>query len=120
MENDKPNRRPQPPDDLDGEALLEWGRVCDDLDALGTLDAADRAVLTLYVQTWQANQTVARHVMKFGPIAKQHNGVVGQTPHYKTMRETAALLRQLLADLGLTPASRPAAAPDDAPSELSF
>lgn len=111
--------RPKPPDDLDGEALLEWERVTDELDTLGRLDTADRAILTLYCQTWAANQAVAKHVARHGPIIKWSNGVPGQGPWFKTQKETAALLRQLLSDLGLTPTSRPTTK-TDAPAELEF
>jgi P27 family predicted phage terminase small subunit len=112
--------RPQPPDDLDGEALLEWHRICDELAALGTLDKSDRAAITLYCQTWAINQQVGKHVAKFGSVIKWSNGVPGQSPWFKTQKETATLLIKLLDQLGLTPSSRSAPATDDAPQDISF
>jgi P27 family predicted phage terminase small subunit len=98
--------RPAPPDELDGEALLEWQRICEELDATGRLDKADRAILCVYVETWATWKAAAAATAKSGAVVKYSNGVPGQSPFYKTMRETAAQLRKLLSDLGLTPAAR--------------
>jgi P27 family predicted phage terminase small subunit len=86
--------------------LLEWHRVCDELDAAGKLDKADRAVLTVYCTTWQEHHKASKAVAEYGSVIKYSNGMVGQSPYYKVMRETATLLRGYLADLGLTPATR--------------
>ena len=99
-------KRPKPPEHLTDEALLEWHRVCDELEELGHLKRCERALLTLYCETWQANQTVAKHVDKHGPIVKYPNGVVGQSPHYKTQQETGRALCKMLDQLGLTPQAR--------------
>jgi hypothetical protein len=61
--------RPKPPDDLDGEALLEWHRVCDELADAGRLDKIDRAILTVYATTWAVHQSVGKHVAKFGAVS---------------------------------------------------
>jgi P27 family predicted phage terminase small subunit len=98
--------RPPTPEQLDGEALLEWGRICDDLDATGNLATADRALLLLYCQVWAANHDVAKHVAKHGPICRLENKTVCQSPHFKTMAQTAAQLAKMLEQMGLTPASR--------------
>ncbi len=98
--------QPKPPEDMDGEALLEWHRVCAEMRSVGKLEACDRALLVLYTETWAVNRTASRIVAKRGPVGKLPNDVVCQTPFYKTQRETTAQLRRLLSDLGLTPASR--------------
>ena len=103
--------RPQPPEDLDGEALLEWHRVSDELAAAGRLDKTDRAMLVLYVTTWAIYQDVMRHVTRFTSIVKHPNGVVGASPYYKVSRETFAQLRAVLNDMGLTYTSRPRSTP---------
>ena len=102
----KTANRPTPPEEIEGEALLEWHRVCDELEAAGRLDKADRAVLTVYVEIWAVHRAATAAVAKYGPVIKFHTGVPAQSPFYKTQRETATLLRRLLADLGLTPAAR--------------
>ena len=105
--------RPNPPEHLDGEALLEWHRVCDELATANRLDTTDRALLTLYVETWAIYQDVMRHVRQHGAVVKWPNGVVGGSPFYKTSRETAAQLRTMLTDLGLTPLTRSKVKPDE-------
>jgi P27 family predicted phage terminase small subunit len=98
--------RPAPPEDLDGEALLEWHRVCDELAAADRLDKADRAILILYVENWQTWRAAVRGVNQHGAVIKYSNGTPGVSPFHKVAREQAVLLRGLLTDLGLTPTSR--------------
>jgi P27 family predicted phage terminase small subunit len=99
--------RPRPPDGMEGEALLEWDRLCDDLAAAGRLDAADRAVMHVYCETWAVWRTATRHVNTFGPVVPASlNGAIGRSPFYAVQKETAAQLRNLLTDLGLTPQAR--------------
>lgn len=102
------SNHPQPPEELDGEALLEWHRIVAELDAAGTLDKTDRAILTLYAQTWATHHAAARAVAQHGSVIKWPNGMPGPSPFYKVAKETAGQLRGLLADLGLTPTSRKA------------
>lgn len=104
--DDKPTNRPIPPEHLEGEALLEWHRVCDELHSQNRLEKVDRAVLTLYAETWATWQGALRHVAKYGAVIKLHNNVAGRNPYYQVMRESALILRQLLADMKLTPACR--------------
>lgn len=99
-------KRPKPPEELDGESLLEWDRICDELEQLGTLDGIDRAIMTLHCQTWATYQSMVKAVNKYGAVIKWPNGIPGPGPFYKVMRETAALLRGTLSDMGLTPNSR--------------
>ena len=112
--------RPRPPEDLDGEALLEWERVVTELEAVGKLDKADRAVLTLYAQTWATWNAAMQAVVKHGSVIKYPNRMVGPSPFYKVAKETAAQLRGLLTDLGLTPAARGTSGGDDSIEDLSF
>ena len=100
------NIKPRPPEDLDGEALLEWERVCLDLDEEGLLAATDRALLTLYVRTWAAWNDADKMVQKFGSVIKYSNGVPGASPHFKTGSEFAKQLRAIIGELGLTPVAR--------------
>jgi P27 family predicted phage terminase small subunit len=112
--------RPLPPDELEGEALLEWHRVCDELDSAGRLDKADRAVLLLYAETWAQWRAATRGVNKHGSVVKHSNGAAGRSPFYVVQRETAAQLRGLLADLGLTPTARGAGAVAAEPDDLDI
>lgn len=98
--------RPPPPEDLDGEALLEWQRACDELEADGQLAKTDRAILTLYVHTWATWQTARRHVEQFGIVVKFPNGYPGLSPFYLVAKDCESKLQKLLQDLGLTPSTR--------------
>lgn len=103
-----------PPPSIGGEALAEWDRVCGELAAAGGIQVADRAIIVTYCQAWAVNRAAAEHVARYGAIIKWPNGLPGPSPFYKAWRETTSLLRGLLADLGLTPATRkPADAPKD-------
>lgn len=113
--------RPKAPPEVQGEALLEWERVCNELDAAGRLDKADRAVLVLYTQTWEIYIAAMRGVGAHGAVVKHPNGVAGPSPFYKVSRETAFQLQKLLADLGLTPAARTKVkAVAEVPADLDF
>lgn len=101
------DNRPDPPPDITGEALAEWNRICDAIEATGhTLKPADRSILATYVRTWTISQKCYQHVLEHGAIMEWPNGNRGPTAEYKAFRETVPLLRGLLAELGATPASR--------------
>ena len=114
-----------PPEELDGEALLEWDRVTHELAERDLLDQSDRAVLMLYCRTWATWREVDKLVRKYGSVIKYANGVPGPAPFFKTACEAAKQLRALLADLGLTPSARhkmtaPKKSAEDAPSALEY
>jgi P27 family predicted phage terminase small subunit len=96
------NNRPAPPEDLAAEGFLEWGRVCDELG--DRIDPSHRAILTIYVETWAMWTEAARVARALPPGAYADPAVV--PPAVQVMTETGELLRQLLNDLGLTPAAR--------------
>src|SRR5690348_174198 len=98
--------RSTPPGGIEGEALLEWERIVDELKQLGTLHDADRAIVTLYCRTWATWREADALVAKYGSVIKYANGVPGPAPFFKTAQESAKQLRALLAELGLTPAAR--------------
>lgn len=100
-----PNR-PKPPENFEDEALFEWVRVCDDLASLDKLATADRAVLTLYCQTWATYQKVTAHVTTYGPVLPLQNNVIARSPFYTAQRELAGELARLLVLLGLHPSAR--------------
>jgi P27 family predicted phage terminase small subunit len=106
MPKRKSSLKPTPPDDLKGEGLREWDRVCDELHTLGRLNKVDRALLTTYCRCWATFCQVSAQVDKDGPVTVYSNGNAGLTPYYKAQKETAALLQSLLAAMGLTPAAR--------------
>ncbi|HEV7299243.1 MAG TPA: phage terminase small subunit P27 family [Tepidisphaeraceae bacterium] len=98
--------RPPAPEEIDGEALLEWERVCNELESLNQLQATDRAILVLYVETWQTWRRATAGVNKHGAVIRYPNKTVGPSPFYNVAKDCAKQLRGLLADLGLNPAVR--------------
>lgn len=86
---------PECPKELQGEARAEWQRVVPDLDQIGLLARADRAILISYCQTWSALIDAQREMeLDFG----RHAILVW-----------AKLNERLLAhirELGLSPAAR--------------
>lgn len=106
MRRKRPAHHPDPPEDIDGEALLEWHRIVDELDSQGALARTDRALLTIYVETWAAHRIAARRVASEGAVKEYINGNDGPSPYFKVMKETAVQLRRILKDLMLTPSSR--------------
>jgi P27 family predicted phage terminase small subunit len=114
------SKRPAPPEHLADEALLEWHRIVDELDSAGRIDKTDRALLSIYVETWAVHYEASRRVAEHGAVIKYSNGVVGQSPFYKTQRETAAQLRGLLNDMGLTPTARGKAPSTEEDDNLNF
>jgi P27 family predicted phage terminase small subunit len=115
-------KRPTPPPEIEGEALLEWDRCCEELEQLGRLNTVDRGILTVHCQIYAANQAAFKHVAQWGPVLKAANGVVGQGPFWKTMKDATALLQKSYAELGLTPKARgfDANQRDDEGDDLDF
>lgn len=93
---------PTPPDYLDGEALLEWQRVTAELDSKGLLDKTSRAMLTLYVLTWQVAQTCRYVNEEIGVVVEWPNGQPGISPYYKVWLEQSRQAGNFLEKLGLT------------------
>lgn len=112
--------RPEPPEELEGEALLEWGRICDELAAAGRLDKTDRAILVLYVEQWSGFRAATRGVTKHGAVIKFSNKNLGLSPFFKAQKEYAKALRGLLADMGLNPTARGKGTDEPEDEDLSF
>src|SRR4051812_25604859 len=93
----KKKTRPMPPPDITGEALAEWNRVCDEIEAAGRdVKPQDRALLSLYARTWGTFHVAHEHVRQYGPVIKYANGVPGQSPFYKTVKELGPQLVKML------------------------
>jgi len=104
--NPLPSEAPAPPDHLSEEAQAEWDRIVPPLARIGALATVDRAVLTLYCETWAdflryQKEQRGRPTMVAGP-----NGIEYPDPLIKLVSDTRKSAAALLRDLGLTPASR--------------
>jgi P27 family predicted phage terminase small subunit len=106
----KRKTRLKPPEEIEGEALLEWHRITAELRAIGRLEKVDRSLLVLYVQEWSVHHEAARVVAREGPVKEHSNGTVGPHPARQVMKDAAAQLRRMLNDMELTPATRKSSA----------
>lgn len=111
--------RPQCPSYLEGAARDEWRRVVHLLAERGTLTRADGPALELYCQTYSAWRQCVEEIAKDGPICEvvvldargEPHTVRKQSEASKLATKLSASLRQLLKELGSTPASREKATP---------
>lgn len=101
-----PNRLPGPPSHLSGEARKEWGRIVAALDAARMLTLADRTCLAMYCQAFGRWVTAERAVSKRGTVIKTPNGYPITNPQLAVANRAFQQLRELMGELGLSPASR--------------
>lgn len=98
-------RLPAPPDGLPPEAAAAWRRFGSLAIGLGTLTAADVALLELLARTWasavELEQVLARDglILTSGEVQKAH-------PAIAALDRSRNLAHRLLADLGLSPPGR--------------
>jgi len=98
---------PSPPEDIEGEALLEWDRICGEIERMGLGDKlyGFRAILVVYVAEWALWQKAKRHCDSEGEVVVFPNGIPGANPWQKIRKETGAMVQSLLRDLNATPAT---------------
>lgn len=95
------------PDWLDDEAKAEWGRVTQELDAMGVLTLADRSALSAYCKAWSRWVEAEEQVRKFGMIVKSpEKGFPMKSPYLSVADQALEAMRKLLVEFGLTPSSR--------------
>lgn len=106
IDPDKALRRmPAPPDGLPPEATAAWHRFGSLAIGLGTLTAADVALLELLARTWasavELEQVLARDglILTSGEVQKAH-------PAIAALDRSRNLAHRLLTDLGLSPPGR--------------
>ena len=99
-------RAPRCPSFLGPVARKEWRRLAGDLASRGLLTSLDRAVFTIYCQSWehvvQAQELVSQH----GLVAEGEDGRCGPSPYLGVLRAATETLTRIAAELGMTPASR--------------
>jgi P27 family predicted phage terminase small subunit len=98
--------RPEPPAWITGDGLTEWHRVCDEMEAMGTLATADLAVLAAYARAWQDLCTAARELDRRPLTETTSNGNTVISPMLGAKNRATDLLIKLVQQLGLSPSSR--------------
>ena len=105
---------PSPPPHLDDEAKVEWGRVSEQLYALGCLSKIDRAALAAYCQAYarwvRAEQAIAgmakRDELTRGLMIKTTNGNAISNPLVGVANKAMADMVRYAAEFGMTPSAR--------------
>ena len=113
-----PRGAPRCPDHLAGEARKEWRRASKLLAQLGLLTAIDRAALAMYCESWGRWVEAERAMQEYGVMMKSPNGFPMQSPYLAVANKAMEQMRQLLAEFGMSPASRTRVAAVDFDAEL--
>ena len=92
--------RPRKPAHLQGVACTKWAEVCGLLDQMGCLTRCDRDLIALYCQTYANWRETLKQIEQNPGDGKTRNPL-----HVEAQKYGDRLIR-LLAELGLTPASR--------------
>ena len=97
---------PAPPEHLTSEALVEWGRVSQELYELGLLSRIDRSALAAYCQSYSRWVDAERTVAKSGLLIKTSNGNVIQNPAVGIANKALEMMHKFLSEFGMTPSAR--------------
>lgn len=103
---DAPTSRPTCPDHLDATAREEWGRLLDEMGAVGTLARVDRATLAAHCVTYSRWIQAEQQIAATGTVIRTQAGEARVSPWVKVAQDCLAVLRQFAIELGLSPASR--------------
>lgn len=98
--------RPAPPDDLSGVALAEWERLSEELYSLGLLTNLDQAALAAYCQYYADFWEAVAKLKELGPTIETEKGNLVQSPWVGIKNTAGKIMRQYLAEFGLSPSSR--------------
>ena len=106
--------KPMPPEHISDEAKIEWGRVVDELYAVGCLSKIDRAALAAYCQAYarwlQAERAIAemakRDMLTGGLMIRTTNGNPIQNPLVGTANKAMQDMVRYATEFGMTPSAR--------------
>lgn len=106
-EPEPPLEIPEAPDHLDEIARKEWARITELLNQLGLIAQLDMAGVAAYCVCYSRWVDAERRVAKHGIIVLSPDKKFPMKSPYLTVAESAMeSMRKLLAEFGLTPASR--------------
>ena len=99
-----PVRHPGTPDWFSDEARAEWERVTPGLEALDLLKPQDRAMLTVYVETWATYVAAVARLRADGlTMTNPDSGHTGAHPCVQIANTAAGQLRAFGNEFGLSP-----------------
>jgi P27 family predicted phage terminase small subunit len=101
---------PEMPQQLKGEARLEWIRIAPILEKMEVLTRADGAALAAYCKLHALNRKAEAAIAKYGIVYAKVDeagvSVLKKNPAVSIFESTSRLIRSFLQEFGLTPAAR--------------
>jgi P27 family predicted phage terminase small subunit len=94
------------PKELSPKANVEWKRMSKQLFKMGLLTTIDRAALSLYCEAYARWIDAIQQIQKHGVVLKSPNGFPIQSPYLAIANKAADQVRLLVAEFGMSPASR--------------
>jgi P27 family predicted phage terminase small subunit len=102
-----PDGAPDMPEHLSDVAKQEWNWLVEMLAQMNILKQSDRAIMTLYCDTWAEYIEVRHNVEKYGMvIPNKDKTTIYQSPYINVESMLKKQLESYLAGLGLSPSSR--------------
>ena len=101
-----PERSPDCPPHLKGEARKEWKRIVADLSAAGMITTLDRAGLTLYCTAWARVVQATNEIAKTRPVVPSPKGYLMTNPYLSIYNAAAKQLQSAMEVFGLSPSAR--------------
>lgn len=98
---------PSPPDFLSNDALIEWGKVTEQLYILGLLTRIDRSVISAYCQAYGRWAEAERLIGMTGLTYKSpKTGFMMQSPYLAVANKAMEQMCKYAAEFGMTPSAR--------------
>jgi len=110
----------EPPSWLDAGARAEWSRIVPELIAVGIFSVLDRPALEAYCTAYSRWRATEEKISKLKAIIfKTKTGYPQILPHVSAAHKYLSVMRDLLPEFGMTPASRSriSATPEKAASD---
>jgi P27 family predicted phage terminase small subunit len=99
-------RLPQAPTHLGAAAKKEWRRAGRFLARSGLISDLDRAAFAAYCTAWGRWVEAEEALKTYGVMLKSPNGFPMQSPYLAVANRAMEQMRSLLAEFGMSPASR--------------
>lgn len=97
---------PEAPDHLSKEALIEWGRITNELKKLGLITNIDMVALAMYCQCWGRVIRYEKIVAEKGELYKTASGHIQISPAMCVLNKSMEQSHKFLTEFGLSPSSR--------------
>jgi P27 family predicted phage terminase small subunit len=105
------------PEYLSERARAEYSRLVDDLDGAGKLAGTDPRVIELAAMNYDLGRSAYDQIQADGCTVESDRGNLAEHPAVKTLNAATIRYKAIMVELGLTPASRKAAAAGQAASD---